>query len=116
MTTPNHAFTMLVRTTPTWLRLPPAERFAFVDEEIRPLLACHPAVTLRFFDAEAFSARYTDMLLWETTDVLAYQALVEELRETLFWGTYFEVVEILPMIENGFAHHYGVQPLSSGAA
>ena len=112
----NHAFTMLVHTTPTWLRMPPPERFAFVDETIRPLLARHPAVALRFFDAEAFSARYTDMLLWETADVLAYQALVEELRETPFWGTYFEVVEIIPMIENGFAHQYGVEPLSSGGA
>jgi Darcynin, domain of unknown function len=114
--TTNHAFTMLVRTTPTWLRMAPPQRFAFLDETIRPLLARHPAVGLRFFDAEAFSARYTDMLLWETADVLAYQALVEELRETPFWDTYFEVVEILPMIENAFAHHYGVPSLSSGSA
>jgi len=113
MTTPNHAFAMLVHTTPAWLRMPPPQRFAFVDESIRPLVARHPAVRMRFFDAEAFSARYTDMVLWETADVLAYQALVEELRETPFWDTYFEVVEIVPMIENAFAHHYGVPALPS---
>lgn len=116
MTDINHAFAMLVHTTPTWLRMPPSQRFAFVDETIRPLLARHPSVRLRYFDAEAFNARYTDMLLWETADVLGYQQVVEELRETPFWDTYFEVLEILPMIENGFAHHYGAQPLSSGGS
>ena len=49
--------------------------------------------------------------MWETHHVLAYQAVVEELRETAFWGTYFDVVEIIPAIENAYAAHYGVQPL-----
>ena len=107
----NHAFVMLVRTTPTWLRMPPPERFAYVDETLRPLVARHPDVHLRYFDAEAFSSRYTDMLFWETADVLAYHAVVEALRETLFWDTYFEIVEIVPMIEDAYATHYGVDPL-----
>lgn len=105
------AYLMLVRTTTEWLRLAPPERFAFLDGTIRPLLARNPGVHLRFFDAEAFSARCSDVLLWETADVLAYQAVVDELRETLFWDTYFEVAEIVPMIENAFARHYGVAPL-----
>ncbi len=106
---------MLVHTTPEWLRLAPAERFAFVDDTIRPLLARHPAVSMRFFDAEAFSARYTDMLLWETDDLLAYGAVVEELRETPFWDTYFEVVDIVPAVENGYARHYGVEAVGGPA-
>ncbi len=106
-----YAVTMLVHATPEWLRLTPKERFAFVDETIRPLLARHPAVSMRFFDAEAFAARYSDMLLWETADLLAYAAVVEDLRETLFWDTYFEVVEIIPAIENAYARHYGVEPV-----
>jgi Darcynin, domain of unknown function len=114
MTSPktiNHAVFMHVRTTTAWLQLTPKERFAFVDDVIRPLLAKHANVSMRFFDAEAFSAEVTDVILWETEDLMAYQAVVEGLRETLFWGTYFEVVAIVASIENGFAIHYGVDPV-----
>ena len=111
MTSPNHAFLMSVHTTPAWLAKPPPERFRFVDDVVRPLLARHPEVRLRFFDAEAFHARVTDVLLWETADVMAYQALVEELRETPFWDTYFEIVDIVPAVESGWAIHYGADPL-----
>ena len=106
----NHAFFMLVRTTVAWLKLTPKERFAFVGAVIRPLLAKHPTVSMRFFDAEAFNAQVTDIIMWETADVMAYQAIVEDLRETMFWGTYFEVVTIVPSVENGYAIHYGVDP------
>jgi hypothetical protein len=70
-------------------------------------------VKMRFFDAEAFSGRYTDVLMWETAEVKDYQCLVEDLRETLFWGTYFEIVEIVPAIENAYALYYEVEPLTS---
>jgi hypothetical protein len=109
-TTINHAFFMHVRTTREWLKLPPRDRFAFLDEVIRPLLAKNPQVTMRYFDAEAFSAEVTDVLLWETADVMAYQAVVEDLRETMFWGGYFDVVAIVASVENGYAIHYGVDP------
>jgi hypothetical protein len=107
----NHVFFMLVRTTPTWLAMSPPQRFAFLGETIMPLLARHPAVSMRFFDSEAFHANCTDVVLWETGSVMAYQAVVEELRETPFWGTYFDVVDIVPAIENAYAIHYGVDPL-----
>jgi hypothetical protein len=42
---------------------------------------------------------------------MSYQALVEELRETAFWGHYFEVVDIIASIENAYARHYDVDPL-----
>ncbi len=104
----NYAFFMHVRTTRDWLKLAPRDRFAFVGEVIRPLLAKHPKVSMRFFDAEAFSAEVTDVILWETAEVMAYQAIVEDLRETMFWGGYFEVVGIVASVENGYAIHYGV--------
>jgi hypothetical protein len=110
-TTVNHAFFMHVRTTTSWLKLSPKERFAFVGEVIRPLLKKHPKVSMRFFDAEAFSAEVSDVILWETPQVMAYQAVVEDLRETMFWGTYFEVVGIVASVENGYAIHYGVDPV-----
>lgn len=99
---------MTVKTTPTWLKLPPQERFAFLDQSIRPILKEHPTVKMRFFDSEAFSAKFSDVIVWETHDLDAYQALVEKLRETAFWGTYFDVLDIVPAVENGYAAHYGV--------
>jgi uncharacterized protein YutD len=65
-----------------------------------------------FFDSEAFSGHFTDVLMWETAIIKDYQFLVEELREKLFWGTYFEVVEIIPAIENAYALYNEVSPLS----
>jgi Darcynin, domain of unknown function len=107
----NFAFFMHLKSTTSWLKLTPPERFGFVDEVIRPMLANHPAVAMRYFDAEAFSADVTDIALWETQDVMAFQALVEDLRESLFWGTYFEVVTIVPGIENAYATHYKLTPV-----
>jgi chlorite dismutase len=109
MTTAPATFTifMLVRTTPTWLALPPEQRFAFFREHIVPVLAKRPQVTMRFFESEAFNSEVTDILAWETTDLMAWQAIAEDLRETRFWGHYFEIVSILPAIENAYARHYG---------
>jgi hypothetical protein len=107
----NHVFFMHVRTTPTWLSLAPSERFAFLGDAIAPILSRHQDVSMRFFDSEAFHAGCTDVVMWETKSILAYQALVEELRETLFWGHYFEVVDIVASIENAYAMHYDVDPL-----
>jgi chlorite dismutase len=107
----NHVFFMLVKTTTDWLALTPTERFGFLGEVIGPILERNPNVRMRFFDSEAFASRYSDVVMWETADVLAYQAVVEELRETKFWDHYFGVVEIVPSIENGYARHYAVEPL-----
>jgi len=101
---------MLVRATPHWLALAPKDRFAFIDAEIRHRLAEHPAVRIRFFDVEHLSARISDVIWFETADLAQYRSLVEGLRETRFWGHYFEVLEILPGIENGYARHYEVEP------
>ncbi|KAM3097157.1 darcynin family protein [Phormidesmis sp. 146-12] len=115
MTTPskalNYTYFMLVKTTTAWLQLSAKERFKFLETVISPLLKKYPFVKLRFFDSEAFSGHFTDVLMWEASEVKDYQFLVEELRETLFWGTYFEVVEIVPAIENAYALYYNVEPI-----
>ena len=109
----NHVFFMLVKTTTDWLALSPTDRFAFLGEVIAPILKRNPGVSMRFFDSEAFSSRFTDVVMWETFDVLAYQAVVEDLRETKFWGCYFDVAEIVGSIENGYARHYDVEPIGT---
>jgi Darcynin, domain of unknown function len=111
----NHVYFMLVKTTNTWLQFSVKDRFKFLEETIAPILQKHPDVAMRFFDSEAFSGRYTDVLMWETSEVKSYQSLVEDLRSTLFWGTYFEIIEIVPTIENAYALFNEVNPISGGA-
>jgi len=113
-TTPvNYVFFMHVKTTNTWLGMAPAERFAFVDATLRPLIARSPDVSMRYFDSEAFNARCSDVIMWETADPLAYHFVVEELRENGFWGQYFEVIEIVASIEDAFALNYGVERIGA---
>ena len=104
---------MLVKTTPQWLQVPPVERFKFSDDVLKPILKKHPQVKLRFFDVEAFNARVSDVLMWEVSDLKQYESLVEHLRETLFWDTYFSVVEILPAVEDAYADHYDKPTIQS---
>ena len=99
---------MHLRATADWLALPPDRRFAFMAEDVAPRLQAHPAVRMRYFDAEAFSSRVSDIVMLETADLDQYMALVESLRESPFWGRYFEVGEILPAVEDAYARHYGV--------
>ncbi len=106
-----HTFFMLMRTTNAWLSLSPEQRFQFLGEKIEPILKAHPAVKMRFFDSEAFSGRYSDVVMWETKEIGEYQSIVEGLRETAFWGTYFDVLEIVPAIENAYADHYDISPI-----
>ena len=66
---------------------------------------------MRFFDAEAYNARSSDVILWEPADLKAYRSVVDSLRESAFWGKYFDIVDIIPSVENGYAAHYGVSPI-----
>lgn len=62
------------------------------------------------FDTEGLNSRVTNVIFWETTDIDQYQLVVEKLRRSKFWGTYFNIVKILPGIENAYAENYQVQP------
>jgi hypothetical protein len=104
---------MLVKTMPAWLALNPAERFAFLGETITPILRRHPAVRMRFFDVEAYSARSSDVVMWQTETLAQYESVVENLRETRFWDDYFAVLDILPGRENAYADHYQVAPIQA---
>lgn len=100
-----HIF-MPLRATPTWLALSPEQRFSFLGTVIEPILTKNASIRLRFFDCEFFAAHVSDMAMWETDDLDAWQVLVEDLRETAFWDTYFEVKDVLLSVENAYADHY----------
>jgi hypothetical protein len=105
----------LLKTTRHWLDLTPEARFAFIKKTVRPILDANPAVTMRFFDTESYSARVTDIVVWQTADLAAYQRVIKGLRDTSFWDRYFEVLEIIPALEDAYAAHYGISPLTGPA-
>ena len=99
-----YAAFMLVRGTPEWLALGKEEREAFEEGTLGPIFERHAEkVGVRWFDAEAFSGRHSDVALFEAEDPSAYYALVEDLRDTaLFAKPYVEVNEVVFGIEDGF--------------
>ncbi|MFM0513220.1 darcynin family protein [Paraburkholderia sp. RL17-373-BIF-A] len=98
---------MLVKTTPEWLGFAVDERFRLLAEHVEPILKRHAdEVSMRFYDIEFYSARVTDIWVWNATSHHAYEMVVEALRETPFWDRYFDIVEILPGVENAYAKNY----------
>ncbi|MFI9103279.1 darcynin family protein [Streptomyces fildesensis] len=111
--TPVTAF-LLVKTTPEWLGLTVQERVdAFTTQVVPAIEAKTTGVRSRFYDTEFYSARVTDVWVWEADDHQAYQLLIDALRETPFWDRYFEVVELLVGTENGYARTYGLDAVAT---
>jgi darcynin-like uncharacterized protein len=105
---------MLVKTTPEWLAMTVEQRIDAFRGEIVPVVEEKAkGVRSRFYDTEFYSARVTDVWVWEAVDHAAYQRLVDALRETPFWDRWFEVAEILVGVENGYANNYGVDAVAS---
>ncbi|PRY39703.1 darcynin family protein [Umezawaea tangerina] len=105
---------MLVKTTSEWLALSVPRRIEVFRTEVLPAIEEKvQGVRSRFFDTEFYSARVTDVWMWEARDHHSYQLLVEALRETSFWDQYFEVVELLVGVENGYAKNYDVEALAT---
>lgn len=105
---------MLVKSMPEWLGFTSEERLRLLATHIEPILNKHrPKVTLRLYDVEFYSARVNDLWVWETTDHHAYELLVEDLRETPFWDRYFQIVEILPGVENTYARSSKRNPFAA---
>jgi hypothetical protein len=110
------AFTvfMLTKTTPEWLGFPHDRRFEEVRKHLTPIVQKHAAaVSLRFFDTEFYSARVTDLWMWDAKDHHSYELLVEDLRESPFWDRYFNIVEILTGVENAYATNYNRETIGT---
>jgi hypothetical protein len=105
---------MLIKTTPEWLGMSVAERFdAFTNHVVPAIEARTRGVRSRFYDTEFYSARVTDIWVWEADDHDAYRLLIDALRETPFWDRYFEVVDLLVGIENGYALTYDLEQVAT---
>ncbi|WP_432012169.1 darcynin family protein [Streptomyces cucumeris] len=114
MTEPPVTAFMLVKTTPEWLALTVQQRVdAFTTQVLPAIEARTTGVRSRFYDTEFYSARVTDVWVWEAEDHHAYQLLIDALRETPFWERYFEIVDLLVGTENGYARSYGLEPVAT---
>ncbi len=96
------AIFMLLKALPSWLSLQREERAGIAEAAFRRALT-DGRVQFRYFDAEAFTSRASDVALFETDDLSAYYFAVERLRDSpIFAHPYFDVVEIIPSIEDGY--------------
>ena len=92
-----------VKYSSDWLKLSRAQRNAFNESTVYPIIAKYAErVTLRFFDAEAFSAKISDFILIETKNLKDYYYFIEELRDTdLFRKDLLKIVDVHIGIEEG---------------
>ncbi|GAA4533475.1 darcynin family protein [Amycolatopsis samaneae] len=105
---------ILVKTMPEWLALTVKEReHAFSTQVLPAIEARTTGVRSRFYDTEYYSARVTDVWVWEADDHESLRLLIDALRETPFWDRYFEIVDLLVGIENGYARTYGLDPVAT---
>lgn len=94
-----------LRALPSWLRLPRPERERIATAALLPALEGR-SVTLRHFDAEAFSADCSDVVLFEADDAVQFNGVMEALRDSpLFAEPFFDLIRIIPTIEDGFRHY-----------
>ncbi len=107
---------VLLKTTPEWLAFSPDERFARLGPILHDdLIARRDSLRMRFFDTEFYATRVTDVMMIEASDHHSWELFAERLRETPFWDRWFEIVEILPAVENAYADNYGRQPIGQAA-
>jgi hypothetical protein len=100
---------ILVKTTRAWLDLTVPERVTAFETNVLPTINGKVKdVRSRFYDTEFYSAAVTDVWVWEARDHEAFQLVIEALRETPFWDHYFEIVDLLVGVENGYAKHYDI--------
>jgi len=98
-----YSFFVHMQATKAWLSLSRDERSDYFSTTIGTILARYPSVVLRLYDAEAFSAKCSDIAVFETDIIQDYSFLMDALRDSdVFTVPYFVVVDIFPAIEEGF--------------
>jgi len=102
---PNYAVVVSLEVEPAWLALPRAERRRHA-EQVAAIVARHPKVSFRWFDADAFGHGYTDFALTECDDLEHHHFLWEELRDLpLFSAPYLRVCDTMLGMERGYQRY-----------
>lgn len=101
-----YTFFVHMNATKEWLSLSRDERTTYFSETIGEILSRYPTVTARFYDAEAFTAKCSDIAVYETEVIQDYYFLIDALRDSkVFTIPYFDIVDIFPAIEDGFIEY-----------
>lgn len=91
---------LLLTALPAFLAIPRAERDALAQAE----LSRAGLGGARFFDAEAFCARCSDVMMVEGMTPEAFHRAIEILRDGPVYTTpWFRLEAVIPTLENG--HH-----------
>ncbi|WP_284618558.1 darcynin family protein [Aquabacterium humicola] len=99
----NHVNFIHLRATPRWLRLSRQERRERAGRHLGEALRRVPGVKIRYFDAEAFTAHCSDVLMVEASEPREHHFFIESLRDSeLVADEYFELVLVVPTIEEGY--------------
>lgn len=93
----SHAGFLLLTATPAWLALDRPGRERVVAKELQPILDRHRhAVSARYYDMEAYTARASDLLMLEFDHPGAHAKLIDELRSSpMFSVPYFNLEDLL---------------------
>ncbi|NVJ98426.1 MAG: Darcynin 1 [Alphaproteobacteria bacterium] len=105
MTTSQEKLTVfiLLKTLPAWLALSRESREKEAEDAIAAAMTLAGPFSFRFFDAEAFTATCTDVMMIEADSLMHHNFIMEAFRDTpLFTVPYFEIKEIIPAIEEGY--------------
>lgn len=99
-----YVFFTHLRATPAWLALSRQRRKDLGAQHLGPILQSHAGkLSMRYFDAEAFTAQCSDLMMTETLDPRHHYFFMEQLRDSpLITHPYFEVVQIVPTVEDGY--------------
>jgi darcynin-like uncharacterized protein len=101
-----YTFFMLLQSTAGWRALELDEQHAHHDALLERVFESYPDLTLRRFDSAAFGGRCSDVLVWETSDVAQYYEAVAALRDAeLLTRPWFEIVDVIPAIEDAGREH-----------
>jgi hypothetical protein len=91
---------ILLRATSAWLRLSHADRQRVGEAAFRHRFA---DMHVRYYDAEAFTAQCSDVLMVETPRLEDHRRLMDHLRDSpIFAHPYFELVAIIPATEDTY--------------
>lgn len=100
---PRYVVFLHMNASDAWLALSRNERRKLGARYLGSALQAAPQLRLRHFDAEAFTADCSDIMMIETDQLTPYYDFIEMLRDSpLVTTPYFRFVRIVLTIEDGY--------------
>ena len=95
---------LLLKATSKWLGLSKAYRDKIFTDVVYPLfLQFTNELKIQLFNAEAFHATVSDVIIIETESAESYYSFLQQLKSSrIFSEEYFELQDIIAGVENGF--------------